>query len=77
MAGVEQAERLLEALVLLPIRCSAGTRTFSRMTSAVSLERSPSFSILRPLESPAMPFSTTKVEMPRCPCSGAVEAITT
>ena len=47
------------------------------MTSAVSLEPSPSFSIFRPLESPAMPFSTTKTETPRCPCSGAVEAITT
>src|SRR6266403_661440 len=60
-----------------PIRFSAGTRTFSRMTSAVSLERSPSFSILRPLASPGVPFSTTKAETPRCPCSGAVEAITT
>ncbi len=57
-------------------RLAAGTRQPSNITIAVGCDFQPSFFSRAPNESPGVPFSTTKHEMPRGPPS-PVRAITT
>ena len=56
-------------------RFAAGTRQPSNITMAVGCDFQPSFFSCAPKESPGVPFSTTKQEMPRGPAS-PVRAIT-
>ena len=59
------------------MRLRAGTVTFSKITSAVSDARSPSFSIFFPFERPAVPRSTMNADTPSRPRAWSVIAITT
>ena len=59
----------------LPTRFAAGTRHCSKITMAVGCECQPSFFSWAPKDSPGVPFSTRKQEMPRGPPS-PVRAIT-
>ena len=61
----------------VPSRFSAGTRTSSKNSSAVSCALRPTFSRFRPREKPGMPRSTTSRLMPFAPgASGSVRATT-
>ncbi len=53
-----------------------GTRTFSKIISAVSWECMPALASLRPRRKPGMPRSTTSRLIPRAPAEGSVFATT-
>jgi hypothetical protein len=69
------AMAILKPWPSLPTRFAAGTRQSSNVTMAVGCECQPSFFSLAPKESPAVPFSTKKHEIPLGPPS-PVRAIT-
>ncbi len=59
-----------------PIRFSAGTRQFSKITSAVCAPRCPIFRSGLPTVMPGEPASTMKAETPPAPfCAASVRAI--
>ena len=61
-----------------PTRCESDTRTSSRVSSTVSLERQPSFWRCFEAVNPCVPWSTTKAVIPFClATSGFVRASTT
>ena len=52
-----------------PMRFAIGTRHWSNITIAVGCDFQPSFCSGAPYDSPGVPFSTTRHEMPRGPPS--------